>query len=168
MLCLNKRGFTLIELLVVISIIAILSVVGVTVFSSVQNNAKISATKAELKTLRDAMIRYKVINGELPPTGDNCPACYADDATRANDLRDNLLATLASSSNGGPYIDSSNIENFVYDAWGKPYYYDDNDANTTPGQPCQGGPLANSPLWSSGPDRSPGNSDDILSDIRCP
>lgn len=166
MICPAKRGFTLIELLVVIAIIAILSMVGVVAYSSVQNNVKSSSTKAELKTLRDAMLRYKTINGELPPVGDNCPACYPDDTTRANDLRNNLLAGLASTSNGGPYI--TELESFVYDGWGKPYYYDDNDANTTPGQPCQGGASANSPILSSGPDRTVGNGDDINFDIRCP
>ena len=162
----KKSGFTLVELLVVISIIAILSVISITVFTGVQNNARINATKEELRRLQQNLIRYKINNGELPPPGDNCPACNNDNVSRANDLRNNLLAVLASPLNGGPYIAS--IEEFVFDAWGIAYWYDDNDANIGP-PPCQGGtPTNTSSIYSSGPDKNLGGGDDIIFNIPCP
>lgn len=165
---LSVHGFTLVELLIVISIIAILAIVGVTVFINVQTNTRISATKASLRNLQQAMIRYKINNGQLPPTGDNCPNCTPDNTARANDLRSNLLATLASFSNGGPYI--RDIEPFVFDSWGIALWYDDNDEGFSPGPgPCQSGTWTNnSPFYSSGPDQIKGNADDIHFDIRCP
>lgn len=165
----RSAGFTLVELLVVISIIAILSVIGITVFTGVQNSARISSTKEELRRLQQAMIRYKINNGELPPPGDSCPNCTSDNNTRAQLMRDGPLNPtngLSSSSYGGPYIAS--IEEFVFDAWGIAYWYDDNDANIGP-PPCQGGTTTNtSSLYSSGPNKTPGGGDDISFNIPCP
>lgn len=161
------RGFSLIELLVVVSIIAVLSIVGIVVFNGVTTNSKISSTKGTLVMLRQAMIRYKINNGELPPTGDSCPGCIPDNSARADNLRSGLLSALVSGS-GGPYI--ADIEQFVYDPWGIAYWYDDNDEGFSPGPgPCQSGAWENnSPLYSSGPDKVAGNGDDIHFDIRCP
>ena len=47
----NKKAFTLIELLVVVAIIGILAAVGVTTFNGFQEKAKISAAKANHKTV---------------------------------------------------------------------------------------------------------------------
>lgn len=51
----NLRGFSLIELLVVISIIAILSVIGITVFSGVQKNARDASRKADIDAISKAL-----------------------------------------------------------------------------------------------------------------
>ena len=56
---LKNRGFTLIELLVVVAIIGILAAVGVTTFTGFQEKAKISAAKANHKTI------VKFIQAEL-------------------------------------------------------------------------------------------------------
>lgn len=53
-LSVNKKGFTLVELLVVISIIAILSVIGITVFSGVQKNARDSRRKEDVGAISKA------------------------------------------------------------------------------------------------------------------
>lgn len=152
---LTYRGFTLIELLVVITIIAILSSVGIVIYRNVQTNARISITKENLRNLQQAMIRYKIANGELPPTGDawSCSNIPTNDET---ELR-RVLNTLASSSNGGPYIDSSQIDNFIKDPWGSVYCYDDNDNNAGPaGAPCNGSSTGRSTnyLYSAGPDKN--------------
>lgn len=47
----DKSGFTLVELMVVISIIAILSVVGVTVFTGIQKNARDSRRKSDIDAI---------------------------------------------------------------------------------------------------------------------
>lgn len=51
----NPQGFTLVELLVVITIIAILSVVGITIFTGVQKNARDSRRKADLDSISKAL-----------------------------------------------------------------------------------------------------------------
>lgn len=50
-----KKGFTLIELLVVISIIAILSVIGITIFTGVQKNARDSRRKVDIESISKSM-----------------------------------------------------------------------------------------------------------------
>lgn len=51
----NTSGFTLVELLVVITIIAILSVIGVTVFTGVQKTARDSRRRADIDSIANAM-----------------------------------------------------------------------------------------------------------------
>lgn len=51
----NPQGFTLIELLVVISIIAILSVVGITVFTNTQKNSRDVRRKADIDSIANAL-----------------------------------------------------------------------------------------------------------------
>lgn len=50
----QDKGFTLVELLVVITIIAILSVIGITVFSGVQKNARDARRRGDIDALAKA------------------------------------------------------------------------------------------------------------------
>lgn len=47
----NSSGFTLVELLVVVAIIAILSVIGITVFSGVQKNARDARRRGDIDAI---------------------------------------------------------------------------------------------------------------------
>ncbi len=51
----NPQGFTLVELLVVVSIIAILSVIGITVYAGVQKNARDARRKGDVDSIAAAL-----------------------------------------------------------------------------------------------------------------
>lgn len=51
----KNKGFTLVELLVVVSIIAILSVIGLTIFTSAQKNARDARRKADIDAIANAI-----------------------------------------------------------------------------------------------------------------
>lgn len=73
-LSVNKKGFTLVELLVVISIIAILSIIGLTVFTGVQKNARDARRQSDVDAIAKA----------LETTYNNATAAYpAIDCTKA-------------------------------------------------------------------------------------
>lgn len=50
----RSKGFTLVELLIVVAIVAILSVIGVTVYTGIQKNARNSAKKADIDAIAKA------------------------------------------------------------------------------------------------------------------
>lgn len=62
----NRDGFTLLELMVVIVIIGILAgFVGINVIDKIEK-AKITGTRAQIKTLHGAVKLYKIDTGEYP------------------------------------------------------------------------------------------------------
>ncbi len=67
---LNRRGFTLIELMVAISIVAILSAIGLTLFTSVQKSARDAKRMGDLAALQNAVRQYALANHTFPP--DSC------------------------------------------------------------------------------------------------
>jgi prepilin-type N-terminal cleavage/methylation domain-containing protein len=64
-------GFTLVELLVVISIIVILSAIGLTIYSQAQKASRMGRRFADLKAMQSALETYQTQNGSYPATGGN-------------------------------------------------------------------------------------------------
>lgn len=58
----TSKGFTLVELMVVIAIIAILSVVGLTIFSGVQQQARNSRRQSDIQAIAKALESAKQVN----------------------------------------------------------------------------------------------------------
>lgn len=61
-----KKAFTLIELLIVVAIIAILAAIAVPNFLEAQVRAKVSRTKADMRTVTTAIESYFVDNNKYP------------------------------------------------------------------------------------------------------
>lgn len=57
------KGFTLIELMVVVSIIAVLAVIGLTVFTGLQRSARDAKRKADIEAIATALEIYKDQHG---------------------------------------------------------------------------------------------------------
>lgn len=63
-----NKGFTLIELMIVIGIVAMLSSIGFTTYTSVQEDARNSKRKSDMKELKIALEQYKFKNGNRYPS----------------------------------------------------------------------------------------------------
>lgn len=66
-----QKGFTLVELLIVISIIAILSAIGLTIYSGAQKSARITKRLEDLKAISIALELYYGVNKSYPTTSGN-------------------------------------------------------------------------------------------------
>ena len=62
----NSRGFTFVELLVVVTIIAVLSGIGIASFTSTNQRARDSKRKADLEAIRSALEICRSENGAYP------------------------------------------------------------------------------------------------------
>lgn len=71
MIEMTRKGFTLIELLVVVSIIAVLTSIGLAVFTSSQKKARDARRQADLEAVRSALELYRSDN---PTVGYPAPA----------------------------------------------------------------------------------------------
>lgn len=101
-----SRGFTLLEIMVVIVIIGILAAaIAPTVLHRVVQ-AKITAAKADIQTISNALKIYKLDNGRYPSTDQGLQALVAKPTT----------GTMP--GNWKPYL-----EKLPNDPWGKEYQY---------------------------------------------
>lgn len=83
----HRHGFTLIELLIVVAIIAILAAIAVPNFLEAQVRAKVSRSKADIRSLATALESYRVDNNSYPPTifGSQVPFPHNDTITTVED-----------------------------------------------------------------------------------
>lgn len=128
---LNKRGFTLIELLVTISIIAILSTIGMVVYGQATMTARDARRKLDLQNIAQALEVYYQKNNSYPlvnwgyssPTGWTIPG-----------LDHNYISSLPidPQANAGKPIQGQTVADsfgYTYWAWA---------TNSWPGCPAQG------------------------------
>lgn len=106
-----SKGFTLVELLVVVTIIAILTIIGITVFTSVQKNARDARRKADINAIANAM-----------------EANY--DKTANPGVYDSLKTSFFS-SNKVPQDPINNITSRICNSQLCKYCYDESDSATT-------------------------------------
>jgi general secretion pathway protein G len=92
-----ERGFTLVELLIVVIILGILAAVVIPQFSGVASEAKESALRADLNTVRQAVSLYRVQHKEVYPGQTN----WAQFVTQLTTTTDD---TGAPGTKYGPYL----------------------------------------------------------------
>ncbi len=129
----RKRGFTFIEIMLVVVIIGILvALVGPRLVGRTKQ-AKVSATKAQISSLENALKLYEMDNGEFP------------------DKLDALLEAPSSveDSWNGPYIDADVVPK---DGWNLEFEY------SSPGEHNK----KKFDLMSAGPDKEMDTEDDIV------
>lgn len=89
----KTKGFTLIELLIVVAIIAILAAIAVPNFLEAQTRAKVSRTKADMRTLATGLETYFVDNNGYPNAHSFGTALFPQDPS-SNPTRNRILERL--------------------------------------------------------------------------
>ena len=102
------RGFTLIEIMVVVVILGVLAAIIVPKFLSRPDEAKVTKTKVDIKSLEEALGLFKLDNGFYPAT-------------------DQGLKALVAKPEGGriplKYPDGGYLRKLPADPWGNGYLY---------------------------------------------
>ena len=104
----RKRGFTLLEIMVVVIIIGVLAVIVVQNVLPQADKARITATKADIRTISASLDTYRLDNSFYPSTNQG-------------------LEALVSQPNGSPDPRNWGPEPYMRklptDTWGNPYVY---------------------------------------------
>jgi general secretion pathway protein G len=92
----NRFGFSMIELLVVTTIIIVLTTIGLVTYQSTGVNARNGKRKADMETVRQALVLYRVEQGTYPDT--------TSFSSMVSDVSDYLSAIDISDPVGDPYV----------------------------------------------------------------
>ena len=111
----SKKAFTLIELLVVVAIIGILAAVGVTTFSGFQEKAKISAAKANHKTI----VTFIIVSIARCSIGDELILKYSYDLNTKKFTYTKDLCPYVNSGNAS-YMAGAFVYHFKSPVWCNP------------------------------------------------
>lgn len=108
-----KKGFTLIELLVTISIIAVLSIVGLVVYQGVTTKARDSTRKNDLNKLATALEIYYQANSKyiVNTNGTDLTSCHTDPNPQTNSFYSAIRANM---SDGVVPTDPSTRQAYCY------------------------------------------------------
>ncbi len=79
----SKKGFTLVELMVVISIIALLSAIGIVFYGQAELSARDSKRQSDIKEIQNALEQYYTLNRSYPG-GASCPTIVSTMTTIAS------------------------------------------------------------------------------------
>ncbi len=101
----SEAGFTLIEIMVVVIVLAIMASIVVPQFTGITKDAKVSAAKQNLKTLKGAINRFQITMDRYPTMEEGLSVLVTQPAEGAEGW-------------SGPYVDELPVDpwnnNFVY------------------------------------------------------
>jgi general secretion pathway protein G len=133
----RRGGFTLMEVMLVLVILVVIASMAAMALAPRQRKAQIDAARAQIRAFKGPLEAFRMDMGDYPMGADGLQALRhppgGGDAGKW----------------GGPYLDRE-VPN---DPWGRPYQYR---------YPGTGDPILPD-IISAGPDRIPGNDDDIVS-----
>lgn len=120
-----KPAFTLIELLIVISIIAILAATIIPNFVGFDAEARISATKANLDTLRTCITLFRVKEGRYPESLEELIKTYYYDAGVKKSYIKKIPPEFISNKSGNTtFVDTLSTDEFLVKDGGWVYFKD--------------------------------------------
>lgn len=120
----GRWGFTLTELLVVVAIISILASIALPNFQNAQSRAKVTRTRADMRTIEVALETYHIDHNTYPPWTQNL--VVGSDDRHPNQIRYYRLTTPVAYMTEiprDPFATYVNQED--YDKWGWAYDYVD-------------------------------------------
>jgi general secretion pathway protein G len=106
----KKNGFTLIEILVAASIIAVLSAIGVSSYTSINMRSRNAKRKSDLEQVRSALEMYRTSEGSYPGTADKAFNTLSTDLTVLTTAPTDYLPALPSD----PKSTSTPPSNYYY------------------------------------------------------
>lgn len=131
-----KRAFTLIELLIVISIIAILAATIIPNFIGFDTEARISATKTNLDTLRTRVTLFRAKEGKYPVSLKELVETYYYDAGIKRPYLNKMPPEMISSKKGNSeFVDTPSTEQPPTQNGGWVYYTDKADVHVNIADP---------------------------------
>lgn len=120
-----KKGFTLIELLIVISIIAILAATIIPNFIGFDTEARITATKTNLDTLRTRIALFRAKEGRYPDSlKEFMDVQYSDAGVKRAYLNKMPPEMISNKSGNSGFIDINSTEEPLSRNGGWVYYKD--------------------------------------------
>lgn len=138
----KKNGFTLIELMVVVSIIGILTSVGVISFSQARDKANIAKAKADLNQLRTAVLSLEANTGYSGYSVSDTPVGLLSSASCTNNPEINLSSDasglMKNYNNVYPNWSGPYMATVPKDPWGNSYYLDTDYTCNTGVEGCKG------------------------------
>jgi general secretion pathway protein G len=100
----NKKGFTLVELLVVMTIIMVVTVIGMVNYGSANKKSRDAKRKSDLESVRVALEMYRQDNGSYP----------GDEGEDENDLKPDYIQELPEDPKSPDQDYGYDIEKYEY------------------------------------------------------
>jgi prepilin-type N-terminal cleavage/methylation domain-containing protein len=130
-----RKAFTMIELLIVIAIIAILASTIIPNFIGFDSEAKVSATRTNLDTLRTTITLYRAKEGKYPQSlGDLVNTYYNDQGVKKAYLNKMPVEMITNSSGNSDYFDTTSDKGFTNNG-GWIYFQDTADVKINSDEP---------------------------------
>jgi prepilin-type N-terminal cleavage/methylation domain-containing protein len=131
----KQAGFSLLELSVVLTIIAVITAMGMSMGNGMIESAKRAQTNNKLNVIEDALMAYRTAYNRLPcpadPTIANTSANYGVEAANAGSCTGGTPAIAAATTDAAnnvvegavPFKTLGLPEEFMYDGWGRKFAY---------------------------------------------